>query len=133
MQWKADLESLFAQTKAMIRSANHKSIGTAPLSDVVPPDVLPPDAVISAVSSPTMPPAIGSLKEVSTSQMTWRSPAREEITQRVAGFKAHQEKMRREREDYYRETIAKTRALLRDDGKANPAAPALNPASTRPN
>jgi hypothetical protein len=137
MQWKADLESLFAQTKAMIRSANHKSIRTAPLPEVATADVAQPGAVTSSVSSPAMPPAIGSPDKASTSQMTlqmtWRSPARDEITQRVAGFKAHQEKMRREREDYYRETIAKTRALLRDDGKTSPTVPLPSPGSTRPN
>jgi hypothetical protein len=46
--------------------------------------------------------------------MTRGSAEREEIKQRVAGFKAHQEKLRREREDYYREMTAKTRAMLRD-------------------
>jgi len=116
MQWKVDLENLIAQTKAMIRSSNHNSIQTAPPPEV-PPEVLPSDILPSQESRP-----LKSMDRASTSQMTWRSPAREEITQRVAGFKAHQEKMRREREDYYRETIAKTRALLRDDGRANPAA-----------
>ena len=35
--------------------------------------------------------------------------------QRVEGFRAHQEKLRREREDYYLEMTQKTRAMLQDD------------------
>jgi len=127
MQWKVDLENLIAQTKAMIRSTHHQGIETAP-PQVVPPDVVPSEISPSDVSQP-----LKSMDRVSapqmTSQMTWRSPAREEITERVAGFKAHQERMRREREDYYRETIAKTRALLADDGKTNKSSP---PGNTRP-
>jgi hypothetical protein len=42
------------------------------------------------------------------------SREREEIRLRVAGFKAHQEKLRREREQYYLEMTAKMRAMLRN-------------------
>jgi hypothetical protein len=136
MQWKVDLENLIAQTKAMIRPANAKSIRTTPPAELasadVLPDALPPDVLQSSILRPAAPSPIKSANAASMPQMTWRSPAREEITQRVAGFKAHQERMRREREDYYRETIAKTRALLQQDGKTNPIAPASSPAATRP-
>jgi len=126
MQWKVDLENLVAQTKAMIRSTNHKSIRATP-SPEVPPDVVP-----SEISPPKPSQPLNTMDKVSMAQMTWLSPAREEITQRVAGFKAHQEKMRREREDYYRETIAKTRALLVDDGKSNPSVPLNTRGTTTP-
>src|SRR3954466_10253191 len=120
MQWKADLENLFAQTKAMIRSANPNSIRTAPPAEATPSGVLPPGGPTATNSPPS---AVSSPGKPSESEMPWRSPVREEITQRVAGFKAHQEKMRREREDYYQETIARTRALLQDDGKTDPKVP----------
>jgi hypothetical protein len=48
-------------------------------------------------------------------ELTFDRPAREEIIQRVEGFRAHQEKLRREREDYYLEMTEKMRAILRDD------------------
>ena len=48
-------------------------------------------------------------------ELTFDRPARDEIMQRVEGFRAHQEKLRREREDYYLEMTEKMRAMLRDD------------------
>jgi hypothetical protein len=48
-------------------------------------------------------------------ELAFDRPAREEIIQRVEGFRAHQEKLRREREDYYLERTEKMRAILRDD------------------
>jgi hypothetical protein len=41
-----------------------------------------------------------------------RPSDREEIKQRVANFKAHQERMARERENYYFQVKAKTDALI---------------------
>jgi hypothetical protein len=45
------------------------------------------------------------------SPMTLPPSERDEIKQRVANFKAHQLKMQAEREDYYSQTMARTRAL----------------------
>src|SRR4051794_38612402 len=107
MQWKVDLENLIAQTKAMIRPANAKSIQAAAelRSAAVTPDILAAD-LPPRILQPPAPSSVESGNAASMMpQMTWRSPAREEITQRVAGFKAHQERMQCEREDYYRETI----------------------------
>jgi hypothetical protein len=47
-------------------------------------------------------------------QATAPSREREAIKQRVAGFKAHQEKLRHEREQYYLEMTAKMRAMLQN-------------------
>jgi hypothetical protein len=94
MQWKADLESLVEQTKAMVRNANLKSAGPG--------------------RSPEVPPLRQPSIEIPPPRIKTDSPVREEIKQRVAGFKAHQEKLRREREAYYLEMTAKTRAILRD-------------------
>jgi hypothetical protein len=44
--------------------------------------------------------------EVPLSERDW-------IRERVADFKAHQERLRREREDYYTQTITKARKLAR--------------------
>ena len=41
-----------------------------------------------------------------------RPTEREEIKQRVANFRAHQERVTREREDYYFQVKAKTAALI---------------------
>jgi hypothetical protein len=118
MQWKSDLESLVEQTKAMVRSANLKGAELA-RAPVVPPlrepgieTSLPQIAAASPLrvteSSPPRP------TTVSPPRVTAASQEREDIRQRVAGFKAHQEKLRREREQYYLEMNAKLRAMLRN-------------------
>jgi hypothetical protein len=49
--------------------------------------------------------------------MTWPAFARDEVTQRVANFKAHQKRMQSEREDYYLQTMARARAVI-DNARA---------------
>jgi hypothetical protein len=39
--------------------------------------------------------------------MNWGGPQREEITQRVSNFKAHQQRLTKEREDYATSTLKK--------------------------
>jgi hypothetical protein len=133
MQWKSDLESLVEQTKAMVKSANLKGAELARVPEVLqrrepgvetflprvtatsPPRVTEAATpCVTAVSLPRValatPPRVteAALPRVTASQ------EREEIRQRVAGFKAHQEKLRREREQYYLEMTAKMRAMLRN-------------------
>jgi hypothetical protein len=120
-QWKNDLESLLEETKALIRKTNPKSLDAvarleAPLPQQQPPPTsqqqLPPASRQQLPPASRQPPP-QPLSRTSPPETTKQSPAREEIKQRVAGFRAHQEKLRREREDYYLETTAKTRAMLR--------------------
>ena len=44
--------------------------------------------------------------------MTVPPSERDEIKQRLANFKAHQSRMQAEREDYYLQTMTRTRAML---------------------
>jgi hypothetical protein len=44
--------------------------------------------------------------------MTWPRSERDEILQRVSNFRAHQQKMAREREDYYLQAKAKMLAAI---------------------
>src|SRR5450631_2536491 len=96
MQWEKDLESLVAETRAMVRRANQKAVERpAPLASPPPspPQPLPqpplPQPVAQSFATP-MP------SRVAPAPVKWTSPAREEIMQRVAGFRALQDKMRRE-------------------------------------
>jgi hypothetical protein len=134
MQWKSDLESLVEQTKAMVRSANLKGAELAQADPVPPPrepsvemalsrpaPVTPPHAAaaVPPYMTATSPPRIAAalpprVTAASPPHATAASREREDIRQRVAGFKAQQEKLRREREQYYLEMTAKTRAMLRD-------------------
>jgi hypothetical protein len=113
MQWKKDLENLVEQTKAMVRHANPKGVEPAARSEMAP---LPEPVVKSAPPGEPSAPHKSSLHHKwAMPQLKWDRPARDEIMQRVEGFRAHQEKLRREREDYYLEMTAKMRAILRDD------------------
>ena len=106
MQWKKDLESLVEQTRAMVRHTN--PTGVVPAARAEMP--LPEPVIESSPPSKSSP-----AHHWATPELTWDRPAREEIMQRVEGFRAHQEKLRREREDYYLEMTQKTRAMLQDD------------------
>jgi hypothetical protein len=126
MQWKSDLESLVEQTKAMVKSANLRGSELVGAPEVWPrreasvesfaPRVIaasPPRIATSSLSrvAPASPPRV---TETSPPRVTTASQEREAIKQRVAGFKAHQEKLRREREQYYLEMTAKVRDMLRN-------------------
>jgi hypothetical protein len=69
--WKADLDALIDETMAFVKSVR-----------VEPP--LP-----RSIVEPNRMPSVN-----------WMSSEREEIMQRVANFKAHQQRFMREREDY---------------------------------
>jgi hypothetical protein len=138
MQWKKDLESLVEQTKAMVKQVNLKQVEPkqvdprqidpkqVALKQVNPNDVdpaarsepppLPDPAVRSATPIRSAVPYRASMPHNwAKPELAFDRPAREEIIQRVEGFRAHQEKLRREREDYYLEMTEKMRAILRDD------------------
>jgi hypothetical protein len=69
--WKADLDALIDETMAF---AQRIHVGPPRPRTVVEPNRMPP--------------------------VNWTMSAREEIGQRVANFKAHQQRFMREREDY---------------------------------
>jgi hypothetical protein len=70
LDWKANLETFIEQTTAFTNSVR---IGSMPRT-VVEPNHLPP--------------------------VNWTGSEREEISRRVASFRAHQERFMRDREDY---------------------------------
>jgi hypothetical protein len=91
------------------------------------PAEIKPAAGAAAVVLPPLPrlppaPPVASASKLSSAAQVTPAPSRpttkltaerDDIKQRVEGFKAHQEKMRREREEYYQQMTAKTRAMLR--------------------
>jgi hypothetical protein len=52
--------------------------------------------------------------------MTWPTSERDQILPRVSNFRAHQEKMAREREDYYLQVKAKMLAGIDPDSASGP-------------
>jgi hypothetical protein len=69
--WKADRDALVNETMALAKGISHER-------------PLPKEMVERAGLKP----------------MDWGGPEREEISRRVANFKAHQQRFMREREDY---------------------------------
>jgi hypothetical protein len=102
MQWKKDLEALIKQTKALVASSVE---ATQPEPSAPAPKPIRPTEKFDAPAQPfrLTPPL---------EPMQWRSLSRDEIKQRVATFKAHQQKFERDREDYCSQTLARTRAAL---------------------
>ena len=81
VDWKADLDSLIEETKAFAKSVR-----------VEPP--LP-----RAIVEPNRMPLVN-----------WRVSERDEIKQRVANFKAHQQRFTREREEHVAAELTRMRA-----------------------
>jgi hypothetical protein len=94
MKWKQDLEALIESTMALTKDVKHQPMQSLPialttaeqaLSDT--PKPVPPPAVLAPIGSP--------------------GSERDEIRKRINNFKAHQEKIAREREEYYQQVKAK--------------------------
>ena len=137
--WKKDLDALVTETIAFAAAVNEKKLaqsewviplvtdttvsGGDPIDKIVQAD-LPALATIEAVlaEEPKGPP--GPLPEAPSPRpepKTWpaRLPPmtvppseRDEINQRLANFKAHQLRMQVERENYYLQTMTRTRAAI---------------------
>jgi hypothetical protein len=102
MQWKKDLELLIAQARALV----------APAADVSVAEPVRPAARLIEVAAKADTPAQPNRLTPPFAPMQWRATSREEIKQRVATFKAHQQKFEQEREDFCLRTLARTRASL---------------------
>jgi hypothetical protein len=135
--WKKDLDALVTETIAFATSVNERKLARSKqISPIVAgesasegdakdepaqPD-LPVLATIEAVladgskAHSPLPEAPSPLPEITTwparlPPMTVPPSERDEIKQRLANFKAHQLKMQAEREDYYSQTMTRTREL----------------------
>jgi hypothetical protein len=136
--WKKELDALVTETMAFAASVNEKKLvqpkqqvdpavaGTTTTDSVAKDEIVQADlpvlATVEAVlaeesTAPSpLPEAPSPLPEPKTwparlTPMTVPPSERDEIMQRLASFKAHQLKMQTEREDYYSQTMARTRAL----------------------
>ena len=128
--WKKDLDALVTETMAFAASVNEKKLTqskqVAPIvadaaasegdakDEVIQSDA-PVLATVEAVLA-EQPAAPSPLSEPTTwparlPPMIVPPSERDEIKQRLANFKAHQLKMQAEREDYYLQTMTRTRAL----------------------
>jgi hypothetical protein len=97
MDWREELEALGNETAALVSAMDTTG---AP----APGPQAPIDLVVSILSEPSRP---------APGRFNFGSPEREQITKHVATFKAHQERVRREREDYYSRTMQRVHIVLR--------------------
>ena len=91
MDWKRDLDALIESTMAFVKDVKRRQ----PIPDL-PLALRTAEQALADTSKPIQPPV--SFAPASE---------RDEIRQRVSKFKAHQEKMAREREDYYLQVKAR--------------------------
>jgi hypothetical protein len=84
MNWKQELDALIESTMAFARDVQRHPIPDLPVA------MRTAEQALADTSKPIPP-----------TPTVWPTSERDEIQQRVNNFKAHQEKMAREREDYY--------------------------------
>jgi hypothetical protein len=94
MDWKLELDALIESTMAFAREVKPQSISELALI------VRTAEQTLAETSKPTPLPAV-------IRPMTLPTSERDEIRQRVSNFKAHQEKMAREREQHYLQVKAR--------------------------
>jgi hypothetical protein len=123
--WKKELDALVAETMAFAASVKERNPGPPEQADLAVSDPTPPrdDAEEEALQTtveavltrePIAPdplPVEGNVWSARLPPMTLPLSERDEIKQRLANFKAHQLRMQTERENFYGQTMARTRAL----------------------
>lgn len=134
MNWKQERDALIAQTIAFVQSvtgrkqdAGSRSTGIAPAVPPVPvpsvpPAELPAPPVADVVATPkTIAPAqpVPAIEPVARANGSASHPfvagdLANEIRDRIAGFRAHQERFNREREEYFSQTLAKLKAQINE-------------------
>jgi hypothetical protein len=112
--WKTELDAFVNETMAFVEAArSQRPIST---EAIVTPKQLPvgvPEHFQQPVPTVSEPSQVVSYETVEQPQpMKWDGPMREEIRQRVASFKAHQQRFIREREDYALSTLMRLQGSL---------------------
>jgi hypothetical protein len=124
MSWKIERDSLIAQTMAFVQSVTGRKEVTVPpvagfTSAAQPAELLTPTA-LDVWAAPTTIAPIEPVKAAEPQPAITASALRpvvagevaNEIRARVAGFRVHQERFNREREEYFSQTLAKLKAQI---------------------
>ena len=114
MSWKKDRDALIAQTMAFVQSVTGRREDLQ--ADLKPAS--PPVEAGGRAERATAP-AIGDAAEpppapLSRPRQVVLSDVQKEIRDRVASFRAHQQRFNKEREEYFSTTIAKLKASMKD-------------------
>ena len=126
MEWVKERDLLIAQTMAFVQSVNDRKLGArtldasrwaesrieaAPIDATRPIDAIKP---IEAIKIVEQPPANIPFN-VPAPRPSVSGEVRAEMQNRVASFRAHQQRFHRERDEYCSATLAKMRVLVGDD------------------
>jgi hypothetical protein len=95
MTWQEDRDALVEQTMTFVKNARDQHVKFKPNPGIVA-------QVFAEAPKPV----------AAFAPMIWPISEREEIKQRVASFKAIQQRVQREREDYCARTLAKARGVF---------------------
>ena len=117
MSWKTDRDSLIAQTMAFVQSVTGRREELRPdLKQVLPPvevDVRAELATALEIVDAAEPPPMTAPVSQPRQQVAL-TDIQKEIRDRVASFRAHQQRFNKEREEYFSATIAKLKASMKD-------------------
>ena len=131
MEWVKERDLLIAQTMAFVQSVNDRKLGArrldakrwaesrieaAPIDATKPIDAIKP---IEAIKIVEQPPANIPFN-VPAPRPNVSGEVRAEMQNRVASFRAHQQRFHRERDEYCSATLAKMRVLVSDDSASAP-------------
>jgi hypothetical protein len=111
MSWKKDRDALIAQTMAFVQSVTSRREDLLADLKPVPRPVEAGEraaAPVIADTTETPPVAVSRPRQVALSEV------QKEIRDRVASFRAHQQRFNKEREEYFSKTIAKLKASMKD-------------------
>jgi hypothetical protein len=131
MEWVKERGLLIAQTMAFVQSVNDRKLGARRLDakrwaesriEAAPIDATKPiDAIeaIKAIKIVEQPPANIPFN-VPAPRPNVSGEVRAEMQNRVASFRAHQQRFHRERDEYCSATLARMRVLVSDDSASAP-------------
>jgi hypothetical protein len=127
MSWKKERDSLIAQTMAFVQSVTGRPQETGRLDGgfAAAPRAVPVLPILDELDAEPAPKALWPLEPVKVAELPLPpskpapvprpivpSEMANEIRVRVAGFRAHQERFNREREEYFSKTLARLKASL---------------------
>jgi hypothetical protein len=136
MEWVKERDLLIAQTLAFVQSVNDRKLGARRLDakrwtesriaesriEAAPIDATKPiDAIKIVEPSVNIPFSIPAARpSIPAARPSVSGDVRAEIQNRVAKFRAHQQRFHRERDEYCSATLAKMRVLVSDDSAPAP-------------
>ena len=125
MDWKKERDLLIAQTLAFVQSVAGNKADVAASPDEMPEAWPHVEAAATEIREIFERPVVEPSRTVQVSAPIARivatSDFRTEIQARVVSFRAHQQRFDREREEYFSATLAKARAVLRNETAPNPS------------